>query len=259
MRERGRGTLQGRALHIMVYAADAAHFFASTGTTGAAVYEVRERRTVSGRLGRALAVDDHHATVHAGRSEYQCFGKTVVVRKDGTDQAAFTHPGKFGRFVGIGIRHQRADRTEGFHLVRLAVAEGFVAQQQHARHERSALAVGADDVHRIQVTIYDFAGAEQLFHFRFHIGHLAFVSQRSHADAFHGRISDHRILQLVGYGGGDGLRQMLRYDGAADGRAFCPALMVISRLSSRTKRLNSSVPGSASGPRMDSSTNPLPC
>ena len=91
------GNPASRALHIMVYAADAAHFFASTGATGAAVYEVRsgEPCPVGGNAHSRLTIIIRPCMLAL---RVRVFGKTVVVRKDGPDQAAFTHAGKFSRF-----------------------------------------------------------------------------------------------------------------------------------------------------------------
>src|SRR6185312_5384597 len=42
--------LHGRALHVVQYAADAAHLLAAAGASRAAVHQLRQRRAVPGRL-----------------------------------------------------------------------------------------------------------------------------------------------------------------------------------------------------------------
>ena len=119
--------------------------------------------------------------------------------------------------------------------MRFAVAERLVAQQQHARHERSALCCRRRPHSPHPVTIHDFAGAEQLFHFRFHIatwplwasGPMRTPSTEGSPITVFFNLSDTAAATAS-----------VRYFGTMARRMavhFCPALMVISRWALRTK------------------------
>ena len=62
---RGEAWISG-ALHVVHDAAQAAHFFAAAGATGATVDERGEGRAVAGRFLRAVAIDDDEAAVERG-------------------------------------------------------------------------------------------------------------------------------------------------------------------------------------------------
>ncbi len=55
-REHGGRTLYRRALQVVLHRTQAAQFFTATGTTGAAMLELRQRRAVTGGFACAVAI-----------------------------------------------------------------------------------------------------------------------------------------------------------------------------------------------------------
>src|SRR6266516_7246112 len=61
--ENARRGLHGRALHVVQYAADAAHLLTAARAPGAAVHEHGQWRAVAGRFAGVVAVEDEQAPV----------------------------------------------------------------------------------------------------------------------------------------------------------------------------------------------------
>ena len=68
--EHAWAALERRSLHIVVNAANPAHFFASASATRTAVDEPRERRSVAGRLFSAIPIGDQHSTMIGGGAHH---------------------------------------------------------------------------------------------------------------------------------------------------------------------------------------------
>jgi hypothetical protein len=77
-----RTALNRCALHVVHEAADAAHLFTTTSTARTAVHESRQRRAVSGRILRAIAIDDQQTAVKWRQSERELDRGIVVGRED---------------------------------------------------------------------------------------------------------------------------------------------------------------------------------
>jgi hypothetical protein len=58
--------LHGGALHVVQHRTDAAELLAAARATGSAVHEVRQRRAVTRRGARVVAVEEQHAAVVRG-------------------------------------------------------------------------------------------------------------------------------------------------------------------------------------------------
>src|SRR5436309_3009869 len=75
MSKRSGRTLQGSSLHIMLHSANAAHLFSSSGSSRAAMNEMRQRRTMACALRSTMTVDDNHAPMHRCRAKNKLFSK----------------------------------------------------------------------------------------------------------------------------------------------------------------------------------------
>ncbi len=71
-----------------MHAADAAHLLAPARASGTAVHQVRQRRAVTGRFLRAVAVHHHDAPVIRRKPEHQARGRDLIGREHGAREAA---------------------------------------------------------------------------------------------------------------------------------------------------------------------------
>ena len=152
-RQRFRRTLNRGSLHVVQYTAYAAHFLATSGTSRAAMDEMRKRGAVSGRLRRTMAIDDDHAAMIGGGAEYQFAGDVVIIGNDRSNQAAFTEPRQFNRFVKIVVRKHRTHGSECLDRMYCVRRHRFLAVQQR-RHEKRAFGrICIDDFKVIGATV----------------------------------------------------------------------------------------------------------
>ena len=131
-----------------------------------------------------------------------------------------------------------------------ARAARLAAQQQQRRHERALLGVGALDLERAGIAATRSASRRSSATRASTSPRCARLASGPMRTPSRARIADDDLREL----------RLQRRDHVGRSAAgtialrmavhFCPALTVISRATSRTKRSNSGVPGAASGPRM---------
>ena len=184
-----------------------------------------------------------------GDAQDDLAGEAVVGGEDRADEAALAALGEVDRVVGAVVGHQRADRAEGLdRRGRGRAACGLVAAQQDRGRGRRRARVGADDLDPVQA-----AGDD-----RRDLGQLA---RRARGPRRAGRgwpagpcgRARRRDRRRRSWRGGRAAPRRRRRAAARGTKArrmavhFCPALTVISRATSLTKRSNSGRAGGGVG------------
>ena len=160
---------------------------------------------------------------HGATPEHDLAGELRVGRDDRAGQAALPARRELDHVLGVAVRHQRADRPERLDLVRLG-ALGVVGAQQHRRHERAALGVGADHLDLVGVAEHHAAGGQQRLQAAADLLALLQPGERAHAHRSIGRVADRHPRQPLAGGLGDVVHQVGRDEGAADRGALLPRL-----------------------------------
>ncbi len=249
-RERRGRSLDRGALHVVQHAAHAAHLLAAAGASRTAVHQVRQRRSVSGRLLRAVAVDEQHPAVIRPpcRGRLSRAVSSLAVKSEPTSEPRPRLASSIASSTER-VRHHRVHRAERLDVVRRGVVERLARSRTAATGKNAPrFGVGADDVHvdparrrraprraamRSTLCRTSFTWARPASGPMRHAldrGIADLVVSRRFASA---RITSSTMLS------GTIVRRIAVH--------FWPAFDVISRATSFTKRSNSSVPGAASG------------
>src|SRR6185312_14945312 len=145
-----RRALYRHPLHIMFHTPDASHFFAATGTAGAAMDERRQRTSVAGTFFCAVIVENQDSTMMCGSAKDITARKPGVCRHDRTAERSFPFFRQLDDRIGIGIRHQRADGTESFDSMGLLAGEWPFVQQQQWAQEGALCRIAFDQLDTVQ-------------------------------------------------------------------------------------------------------------
>ena len=132
-----RRALQGCALQVMFDSPQAAQLFATAGAAWAAVFELWQRRAVTGGFDRRLPVQDVQPAMPGGHLRDDLRGNSWAAGDQGGNQAALTARGQGDSLVHAVVRHQGADRAEGLDVVYRVGRQGTVADQQRRRKKRT--------------------------------------------------------------------------------------------------------------------------
>ena len=155
-RQSRRRALEGSALHVVQHAPHAAHLFAAPGAPRAAVHEMRERGTVSGRLFRALPVDEQKPSVMRRCAQHDLLRHGVVGREEGANERSLSHLRELDRLVHASIGHHGVHGAEGFDVVRRALMQRVFRIEQERRKERPSFGIRADDIEVVGIAIHAF-------------------------------------------------------------------------------------------------------
>src|SRR5579863_6152424 len=93
----------------------------------------------------ALAVDHHDASVERRKSEYQLGGDRIIRAENGACETAAATASEGNGVIDRVVRHQRADRAEGFHGMDRRGPRWLTAVQQRRAHKCTAVAIGTHE------------------------------------------------------------------------------------------------------------------
>ncbi|OQA08249.1 MAG: hypothetical protein BWY67_01548 [Bacteroidetes bacterium ADurb.Bin397] len=82
MSKRSGGTLNCCALHVMLHTSDAAHFFATTSSSGSTVNKMSQWRTMTCGFSRTGFIYHHKPAMPCSSSHHNFTGKIVISRKN---------------------------------------------------------------------------------------------------------------------------------------------------------------------------------
>ena len=136
--EHVRGGLDRGALHEVFDTAQSAHLLAAAGPTGAAVDEVGQRRTVTGRLFGIVTVEDEHAAVPRGDLADELGGELGIVGDDGADQGTAAASGQADGILGVGIGDDRGHGPERLDVVD-SIGPRVIGLEDGGRHIGTAV------------------------------------------------------------------------------------------------------------------------
>ncbi len=222
--EHGRGALDCGALQIVLYRAQAAQLFTTTGATGAAMLEHGQRGAVAGGFGGGFTVEDMQAAMQGGHGRCHPRGDLRRAGDQGSYQAALAAGRQYQGFVQIVVAHQGADRAEGFDVMGAPGGMGIAAAQQGRGEEGAVPYAVTTGLEAVAGAMDELAGGEQGLHALRDIGLLGVGRQGTHLHPFHRRIADHQLGQAGAQAFGHGIEVLVRDDGAANGGAFLPGL-----------------------------------
>ena len=195
-REHGGVALDGRALHVMFDAPQAAHLFTASSSARSAVHKKRHGGAVSSALFGAVPVQHQNSTVHVRCVVHELTCHLGVVCGDAATQRAEAPVGERHRFFHVVVRHHGAHRTEGFHFVHGHRVVRVAMLEQHGRQEGSVFRVVGQHIGLFVLAKEPFGFLLQARHLVQHVLHLGFPDQRPHADPLFLRVADLGLLQL---------------------------------------------------------------
>ena len=244
--------LDGRALHVMHDTADAAHLLTASGPTRAPVHQVRQRRAMPGGFFGAMAIDHHNTAMEWGEAEHQLswrpHRRPRRPRRRGYRRRA-------ARAQWRPLCHRKAIPW------RLARTPRLVHGPRIGResHSSSSGGTNAPRSRSAPTTVKSSTFPADQLRFIAQLGHalqyfslLFKVGERTHAHALGRRVTHHHF-PISALAAPSPLRRPNRAvpEPCVSPVHFCPALAVISRVTSRMYRSNSGVSGRTSGASID--------
>ncbi len=222
-RDRVGMTLDGRALQVMMQAAQAAHLFSATSTPRPTVNQLRHGASVSRALLGTRRIKNEDAPVVGCRLHHKLPRNGSITCSNTATKRPFSFVNKRDGVVQISIGKQRRHRAERLHIVHLFCRQRRRLGQETRRIEGPLFSVSALPGRRVD-RIHEFGLLHEVRHSPLDLGTLVQTGQCAHPDAVHSRIPNAHPVQLHLQSVPHRFDSPFGHHGPANGRASLAAL-----------------------------------